>query len=236
MKPVHCGFQSRKWVRNAWLGAASGLVLATQAQVFNVNPGSVVNAEQAAGTYGIVFTADADAQVTQLGAFDFGVYSSGTANIQLWREGDSSALASSSIDLSGGTDSPATWKFVYAAISPVSLQAGVRYALVWRDNVGQAAQPMTQATALSVVSNPGISITQSFNHTGLGLVGNPLDDSGSLSFSSNSSLQIKGSVDLVIGPAAVPEPAETLAVTAAGLFLFQWIRRARRSTGASEQA
>ncbi len=222
-------------MRNGLFVGGSGLLLAVQAQVFNVNPGSVVNAEQAAGTYGMVFTADADAQVTELGAFDFGSYSSGTANIQLWRQGDASALASATVDLSGGTDSSATWKFVFTSISPVSLQSGVQYALVWSNNAGQAVQPMSQAVALSVVSNPGISITQSFNHSGLGLVGNPLDDSASLSFSSNSNLQIKASVDLVISPAAVPEPAETLAVTAGGLFLFQWMRRAGRSKAGLEK-
>lgn len=197
-----------------------------QAQVFGIDPTKVVNAGQNAGTYGFTFTTDAQLAVTQLGAFDFGAYSSGSASIELWKTGDSSSLAAASVNLDGGTTNPDSWVFRYAQISRVTLEPGVEYALVWHDNSGESSQPLSIPTALTGLPNTGITITHTFNHSGIGLSGSPLADGDSIGASTPSDLQIKGSVDMI---ATVHLPESEYAIPGmAGVAILLHVYRLRR--------
>jgi hypothetical protein len=217
-----------RWLQNlvplAVLGAAWGIPISLNAQVFGVIANQVANTYHFAGTFGMVFTPDSELMVTELGAFDFGSYSTGSATVELWRSGDSSSLASASVDLSGGTATSESWTFVYANISAVPLHAGVQYALVWHDNIGYAGQPLSVPASLTTTPGSGVTVTHAFNHVGLGLSGNPLDDIASLTASSPGNFQVKATVDMTLSPAAVPESEYAIPAMAGVMTLLQAFR------------
>lgn len=218
------------------LTTCCGAASIAQAQVFGITPGNVVNAGQDAGTYGFTFTPDQSLVVTQLGAFDFGAYSSGSATIELWKTGDVSSLAAASVSLEGGTTSSESWVFRYAAISGITLQPGIEYALVWHDNLGQAAQPLSIPSALTAIPGSGITITHTYNHSGTGLSGNPLLDGGSFGSSTPGDIQIKGSVDMTMSPAAhVPESEYAIPAMAGVALLLHAYRSRSRKAGSAVQ-
>ncbi len=206
------------------LAAAVGVTASLNAQVFGVTAAQVANTYQFAGTFGMVFTPDSELMVTQLGAFDFGSYSTGSATVELWKSGDSSSLAAASVDLSGGTATSDTWTFVYANISAVPLHAGVQYALVWHNNSGYVDQPLSVPASLTTTPGSGVTVTHAFNHVGLDLSGNPLDDAASFTASSPGNFQVKATVDMTLSPAAVPESEYAIPAMAGVMALLQAFR------------
>ena len=121
------------------MGAAA-VALPAAAQIVDLytEGAPLANANQPAGTYGVEFTPSQNISVTQLGAFSFSTFSSGSATISIWKSGDVSPVATASIVL--GT--PGVFDFLFQSITPVTLTSGVAYVLEWQGNTGSGTQPM----------------------------------------------------------------------------------------------
>ena len=208
------------------LGAAA-VALPASAQVVDLytETGTAVNANQGAGNYGVEFTPNQNISVTQLGAFDFGSFSSGSATINIWKSGDLSPVATASVSLAGGDATPATWDYVFVSITPVTLTSGVSYVLQWQGNTGSGSQPLN-GSGPRTQNTTYLSLDHEFKHVGSGFSANPYTDPSSFSLYTGSTVFLAANME--IGPAAVPEPSTYAAISGLGLLGFAALRRFRR--------
>ena len=123
-------------------------------------------------------------------------------------------------------ESFASFNFIMKSISPVPLQAGVEYALVWQNNTGSNTQPYANGGVTQDSSGAYSKITLShvFNLNGAPFDTNPLNAVSAL-----STYGIPyASVNMVLVDNAVPEPSEYAAFTGLGLVAFAALRKFRR--------
>ncbi len=212
------------------LTVTAGVALAAapaMAQVYTKTGSVGANSIAAASTYGVFFTPTTDVSVTDLGAFAYQGYSNGNVDVAIWKSGDASPLAHVTLAFSSGDtllgESGARFYFANAdkslGFSPVTLTAGVSYALVETPSGTQYRSPGVNV----VEDSTNLSFTSLFNPGGSFTAGNnPF--TGALTAYSTP----EGSVSMVIGPAAVPEPSAYAAVAGLGLVGFAALRKFRR--------
>lgn len=196
------------------------------AQIYTVGSAGA-NANSPAGTYGITFVvnAGADLSLTSVGLFDYGTYGVGIGTINLWKDGDVTPTFSTTIDLE--TQGSNAFDYIMKSITPVALQAGFEYALVWQNNTGSTTQPYANGgvTQDSTGAYSKITPTHIFNLTGTPFDTNPLNTIASLSTYSVP----YASVNMILTDnSAVPEPSEYAAVAGLGLVAFAAFRKFRR--------
>jgi hypothetical protein len=196
------------------------------AQIYTIGTAGP-NAGSPAGTYGMTFVVNsgADLSLTSVGLFDYGVYGVGVGTINLWKDGDVTPTFSTTIDLDAqGT---AAFDYIMKSITPVALQAGFEYALVWQNSTGSSFQPYANGgvsqNSTGVYSK--ITPTHVFNFTGTPFDTNPLNTISALSTYSVPYASVNM---ILIDNSAVPEPSEYAAVAGLGLVAFAAFRKFRR--------
>lgn len=208
------------------VAGASVIAAPVMAQVYT-KTGSVGGGISAVTTYGVLFQPAVNVSVTDLGAFAYRGYSSGSMNVAIWKSGDATPVAQVTLTFnSGDGDIGQTgWRYYFAnadqslGFSPVTLSAGVEYALVetpsgtqYRASSSNVSQDSTNLQ-FNHLFNPGPSFTAGNNpYTG--------------SFTSYSTPE--ASVTMIISPVAVPEPSAYAAVAGLGLVGFAALRKFRR--------
>ncbi len=229
------------------LGAAA-IALPVSAQLFTENydvtsgapiggSGQLGPSSAGAGSYGFFFTPTANLTLTEIGIFDLGGFSSGTARVELWAQGGVTPVDSLTANLSdagSGGDGNANFEYIHYNGFSDSLTSGVQYALIWRDFAGGNGNPATaqylgakdgstDPSSLVTTASYAITLDHKFSHLGLGLTGSPFIDFASIAAYSTPNL----SVNMTLA-AAVPEPSTYAAISGLGLLGFAALRRFRR--------
>ena len=218
------------------------------------------SAGQSAASFGVYFTPQENVYLTQLGAFSFSSYSSGSAQVEVWEDpstaASSSAIATATIPLSGTSSADSDFQYRFQWVSGGSfptLTAYHRYLLVWKDNTGSASQPFGDG-AHAVVNgaigdyltdpsqlNPSLGLLM-LNYTyifsGGSLAGiNPWDEQHQAGWQKSV---VSGSppylnVNIEVQP--VPEPASTSSwVGALTLGFGVWLRGRRELWGGKKRS
>ena len=194
------------------------------AQVYTLS-GAAASGDSNSNTYGVTFTPSVPVTITDLGAFVYGTYTSGDISISLLKQGDTLALATTTLHISG-SQSYNGYNFVFenadlgGSFAPVNLSAGLRYAVVLTPSGG------------SFYRAPGTYITQSPSASGIKLDG--LFNPGSVYTTNPLSTTIStyttpaGGVNFIVAPSPVPEPSGMAAVAGLGLAAFAAWRKVRR--------
>jgi hypothetical protein len=194
-----------------------------------------------AGTFGFYFTPRQDVYVSQLGAFNYSFYTSGSAVVEIWKQGAATPEASATIALGGSSQQEADFNYVFSSLSEPwpTLTAGVHYLVVWKDNLGSSAQPFADGSHSTVngpvadydvpVSGPGlITLNYSYIFSGSSLAGiNPWDEQHVAGWEKSVISGSPAYMDVNLEVIAVPEPVETGAAVGLLLLGVAWGRRVR---------
>ena len=192
------------------------------AQVFT-KAGSVGGGISTTTTYGVFFQPTVDLSLTDLGVFAYQGYSSGNMTVAVWKSGDVAPLASVTINFSGSDLGQSSWTFYRAvadkglSLTPITLTAGVEYALV---ETPSGTQYRASSANVSTDSS-NLTFTHLFNPGGAFTPGNNPFTAGFTAYSTP-----EASVTMVVSP--VPEPSVYAAVAGLGLVGFAALRKFRR--------
>ncbi len=231
-----------------WVGPQLFLVscilsgVSTQAALFDKNEPVGAGVGHVAGTFGFYFTPRQDVFVSQLGAFNYSFYTTGSAVVEIWKQGAATAEASAIVPLGGSSQQDADFNYDFTSLSSPwpTLTAGVHYLLVWKDNLGSSVQPFADGIHSTVngpiaaydvpVSGPGlITLNYTYIFSGSSLAGiNPWDEQHVDGWEKSIITGTPSYMDVNLEVVAVPEPAESgvvFGVAALGLAYF--IRRTR---------
>ena len=216
--------------------------VSTQAALFDKSEPVGAGVGHVAGTFGIYFTPRQDVFVTQLGAFNYSFYTTGSAEVEIWKQGAATAEATATVTLGGSSQQDADFNYTFTSLSGPwpTLTAGVHYLLVWKDNLGSAVQPFADGIHSTAngpiaeydvpVSGPGlITLNYTYIFSGSSLAGiNPWDEQHVAGWEKSVISGSPSYMDVNLEVVAVPEPAESgvvFGVTALGLAFF--LRRLR---------
>lgn len=216
-------------------GILSGV--STEAALFDKREPVGGSVGQTVGTFGFYFTPRQDVFVTQLGAFNYSFYSSGSAVLEIWKQGAATPEASATISLGGSSKQDADFDYVFTSLAGpwATLTKDVHYLLVWKDNLGSTVQPFADGIHSTVngpvaeydvgVFGPGlITLNYTYIFSGSSLAGiNPWDEQHVPGWEKSVISGTPAYMDVNLEVVAVPEPAESgavLGVAALGLAFF----------------